>query len=247
MARTGRPKKSEDVACVCEVCGKKYTVPSWRDDGRKYCSRECFVRSRAGLPSKRKILNPDVNHCLACGKPFEVGGEGRPKHTQRYCSTACSRTVHYIHGRQPKELSATDAAYIAGLMDGEGCIMLLWRKGIKTRVNVSNTHRPVLEWLVETTGIGGIVRQTRSSSKHSPSWYWQVNGDASESIVRQISPYLHIKSQQAALLLDTQERLRNPALKADMVWQEEYLARMHDLNRRGPSGYKAMYSEEQYG
>jgi hypothetical protein len=58
---------------------------------------------------------------------------------------------------------------------------------------------------------------------------------------------LHIKSQQAALLLDTQERLRNPALKADMVWQEEYLARMHDLNRRGPSGYKAMYSEEQYG
>src|SRR4051794_20740972 len=49
--------------------------------------------------------------------------------------------------------SEADLGYIAGLVDGEGSITIIRRKSNnKVCVSIVNTHRPVLEWLVETVG-----------------------------------------------------------------------------------------------
>jgi hypothetical protein len=61
-----------------------------------------------------------------------------------------------------------------------------------------------------------------------------VNADGAESVLRQALPYFVTKRPQAELAISFQERLRDPALKADRSWQLEALARMKRLNRRGP-------------
>lgn len=63
---------------------------------------------------------------------------------------------------------------------------------------------------------------------------YQSNSEAAESILQQVRPYLRIKHEQADICLDAQERLRNPALKADRSWQYEYRDRVRALNQRGP-------------
>lgn len=67
----------------------------------------------------------------------------------------------------------------------------------------------------------------------SEAYFWHCNSDAALSVITQIRPYLVIKTVQADLAIDTQKRLRVPALKADRTWQQEHRLQMKELNRRG--------------
>src|SRR3990167_6345123 len=134
-------------------------------------------------------------------------------------------------------MSNTEKAYLAGLIDGEGSIMLQIRKGkvISTILSITNTDMDMLNWVKNTTGVGNINKQYDETEKRSASWFWRANGGAGEDILKQIFPFLITKKVQANLAIETQERLRNPALKADRLWQEEYRLKMKDLNKRGPN------------
>ncbi|MGH8618677.1 MAG: LAGLIDADG family homing endonuclease, partial [Burkholderiales bacterium] len=62
--------------------------------------------------------------------------------------------------RKAAVLSPTDAAYLAGLIDGEGTIGLTRRHRNDQRqvvVSISNTERPLLEWVLLTVGAGKIT------------------------------------------------------------------------------------------
>jgi len=56
-------------------------------------------------------------------------------------------------------------------------------------------------------------------------------------VIQQIQPYLKVKKEQAALALETQSRLRDPAMNADHEWQQEYIVKMKTLNARANSKY----------
>jgi hypothetical protein len=99
---------------------------------------------------------------------------------------------------------------------------------------VSNTGKMLLDWIAETTGVGAVCAQYKATQKRKATWFWRCNADAAESVLKQIRPYLVLKTAQADLALKTQERLRNSALKADRTWQEEWRQKMRALNRRGP-------------
>lgn len=61
-----------------------------------------------------------------------------------------------------KRLSATDAAYIAGLIDGEGSITLTRKHRNENRqpaITISNTERILLEFVLRVTGAGKITRK----------------------------------------------------------------------------------------
>jgi len=53
-------------------------------------------------------------------------------------------------------------------------------------------------------------------------------------IIKQFRPYLRIKTRQADMLLDVQEKLKIPSLKADRAWQKEAYEQVRRMNRRGP-------------
>lgn len=68
-------------------------------------------------------------------------------------------------------LSPTEAAYLAGLIDGEGTIALTRRHRGSERqlvVTISNTERPLLEYVLKTAGAGRITTKRTYKANHSP-------------------------------------------------------------------------------
>lgn len=87
---------------------------------------------------------------------------------------------------------------------------------VALRLMVSNSRRPTLDRFVELTGIGAVIWNTkRPSERHRASGWWLVNGEAAESVLRQALPEIFTRRQHAELAISFQERLRDPALKAD--------------------------------
>lgn len=215
--------------CQNPQCNKEFKPTR---HGQKYCGRECFKIMFRGHPPynpKKRI----IKKCLVCEKDFETGGRaGDPD--QRFCSDECKYRGRYRHGEISKELTPQQASYIAGLMDGEGSFILYMRGDVVClRINIANTKRAMLDWVVEATGIGSIVERENKNPNHMNSMWWQVNSEGAESVIKQIRPYLTIKQAQADLALKTQERLRDPSLKSDRSWQSDYHRRMQVLNKRG--------------
>lgn len=59
-----------------------------------------------------------------------------------------------------KTLNVEEAAYLAGIVDGEGTITLASKnKGQNRRlaITVSNTDRELLEWILKVVGVGIIT------------------------------------------------------------------------------------------
>lgn len=182
-----------------------------------------------------------TKQCVVCGTSFDVCPPGRTSRTNRrsfdaeYCSRECRHRARWRQGTPCKELSATQAAYIAGFFDGEGSVLLYQRHAnIALRITFANTKRAILEWISETIGAGNIVTTTRNNNKHATSHLLLINSQAAASLLEQIKPYLIIKSEQARLAIDFQSRLKVPQLKADTAWQFETRDRLRALNKRGP-------------
>jgi hypothetical protein len=103
------------------------------------------------------------------------------------------------------------------------------------RVMIANTNQPLLAKIQKVAGIGAIVVKKSTDARWKDSAWWTCNAEAAEHVLKQIRPYMWMKTEQADLALETQERLRDPKLKADRAWQAEYVARMKAMNARGPS------------
>lgn len=191
--------------------------------------------------SSRKVNHPD-RQCAACGKCFKVGGRGGRNLSAVYCSRECHQKSRYRHGTKCKELSDTDAAYIAGFFDGEGCVFLHKRRNnsVGLMIDCSGTSEVTIKWLHSTTGVGSIHYRKSRSDKHKQCYCWRVAGDAAESLLLQLLPYLKIKKPQAELGIEFQSRLRTPSLKADRLWQHEWKEKMMDMNKRGPRSSEAV-------
>lgn len=223
--------------CTCVVCGKAFYLAPWeiRQGKGRYCTRACYYETLKGK-ERPSLRRRSIQTCAVCGKEFEVGGQAKHR-GQVMCSWDCARRARYRSGTQSQTLTDTDAAYLAGFIDGEGSVMLYHRRDVAAlRITASNTSRGVLDWIAMVTGVGQVVSHKRSSEIHKTPHWWQANAEAAESVLRQIRPHLKIKQEQADLALSVQERLRVPALKADRTWQQEAIAQMKALNKRGPRG-----------
>ena len=132
-----------------------------------------------------------------------------------------------------RELAPTDAAYIAGLIDGEGSLILyLHRRTVTPRVTVGMTDRPLLEWLESTTECGTISCQLpRDPLKHKIAYQWKPGIKDLGYFLEQLRPYLRLKAPQADILI---EFLQRKGESPTREWQEEQRLRMVALNRNGP-------------
>ena len=77
----------------------------------------------------------------------------------------------------PRQLSGEDAAYLAGLIDGEGTIALARRHAREERqlvVSISSTEPELLEWAKSATGVGKITGKRTVADHHSPGLTYSV-------------------------------------------------------------------------
>lgn len=162
---------------------------------------------------------------------------------------------------QCKALLETDKAYIAGLLDGEGCFTAFitrkksWHNRNGNKVN-DNEHwqtiyyiqilvveeKPI-RWLKEVTGLGYLFQRKRQQRGWQDLWGWRVNNSPACSVVEQILLYLKIKRPHAEIFLQLRDRIasmkdcrKGKAYNAPMP-EKEYYARqklideIHRLNK----------------
>lgn len=227
---------TKTVQAICANCKVPFEVSIYQVDNQKCCSRKCGYAHRKAQTLQKKLDTYPTKVCPVCDKEFTPGLVRGSNPDQIYCSVGCKRVAHSIKGKSADDLTIQQAAYLAGIIDGEGNLVLYMRnEGIKIRMDVTNTKPQLIEWLRSITDVGHIIQVKRISTKHVNSQIWQAHGDSAASIAYQILPYLVIKQRQAELLLETHRRIQDPKLKMDKVWQNAFKAEMHRLNQKGIS------------
>jgi hypothetical protein len=92
-----------------------------------------------------------------------------------------------------KSINQSDAAYIAGLIDGEGTVTLTRKHANENRqlaITISNTERQLLEYTKQTVGAGKITNKRTTRSNHTPSYTYAVYNRQALTLLGQIRPYM---------------------------------------------------------
>ena len=107
--------------------------------------------------------------------------------------------------RSVLSIDPRDAAYIAGLIDGEGTITLSREHRNENRrlvVSIASTQRCLLEFVADRTGYGKITNKRTTSEPHTLSFAFRVTNRQALELLRQVRPYLRsYKAARAALAL----------------------------------------------
>lgn len=138
-------------------------------------------------------------------------------------------------------------AYLAGVVDGEGCI------GINKTRNKSVRHKhpyyQVRLRIAMTTEepiksieswCGGIVSLTKRKGSHKPIYEWFLLNDKAITVLKIIKPYLKVKQKQVEVAINFRDyyhthsgfgRAETP-IEVSII-REEYFQQMKQLNKRG--------------
>jgi hypothetical protein len=104
------------------------------------------------------------------------------------------------------KLSPTEMAYLAGIMDGEGCIMAYQSTHpdnlrVKLQVSIGNTDLNLHEWFKTHLSFGSVSWAYPKGRK--PMWKFVVSGLSGIEFLRHLRPHLIIKASQADLVLQS--------------------------------------------
>ncbi len=113
--------------------------------------------------------------------------------------------------RKVKELSREEAAYIAGIIDGEGTISLTRKHRGEHRqlmVSISSTEPPLLKYVLKVIGAGRITNKCTYRDNHTPSVTYAISNRQALAVLEQVRPYLKTyKVKRAELILHSYIRL----------------------------------------
>ena len=128
----------------------------------------------------------------------------------------------------------SDAAYMAGLFDGEGSIDFTKRKEKKrsgtyncrrVSMEISMTDQSVIRWVHEVLGVGSVVKKPRkglrkNGTKYLMQWRWRCTFRDAYYVCRVMWPYAHTKLPKIQQVIDhySQEKL----IEGNVVSLNEY-------------------------
>lgn len=187
-----------------------------------------FGRLTAVSPSGEIANNTPLWRC-AC----DCGNEAVIRKTELPRTKSCGKCR-----AAPADIAPTDAAWAAGIFDGEGCVIIQRRKltNNKTpwyylRTTVSNTHLPTLETLMRA--FRGSISRAKKRTGHLQCWAWQLSNKQAESFLRTIEQYAVTKRRQIEIALDFRAIPRRGkyrgATDADVakaIWCKQELAKL---------------------
>ena len=128
----------------------------------------------------------------------------------------------------------SDAAYMAGLFDGEGSIDFTKRKEKKrsgtyncrrVSMEVTMTDQSVIRWMHEVLGVGTVVKKPRKGlrkdgTKYLMQWRWRCTFRDAYYVCRVLWPYAHTKLPKIQQVIDhySQEKV----MQGNVVSLNEY-------------------------
>lgn len=108
-------------------------------------------------------------------------------------------------------LDVADAAYIAGIIDGEGTITLTRKHRNENRqlaITISSNERCLLEFIQQSVGAGKITNKRTTKAEHAPQFTFAVHNRQALALLKQVAPYLRsYKRNRATLILQDYLRL----------------------------------------
>jgi hypothetical protein len=112
-------------------------------------------------------------------------------------------------------ITETDKAYLAGFIDGEGCISInkQWTDRTPTPIywliiTVTSVDKDTLEYCRRMTGLGSIQYNRKSTQDNDRHVYaWHLTSNRAIDLLRMIYPYMKIKREQADIAFAFQETM----------------------------------------
>lgn len=99
-----------------------------------------------------------------------------------------------------ESLSELQKAYIAGLFDGEGSVVIVSPKTNGKRpwlqISITNTDKSIIDYLLTSLG-GHISRTHKPKPKQKECWAWRATSKQAIYILKCLLPYLWIKRHKA--------------------------------------------------
>ena len=128
----------------------------------------------------------------------------------------------------------SDAAYIAGLFDGEGSIEFTKRKEKKKNgtydcrrisMEISMTDKSVLIWVHEVLGVGTLTKKPRkglrkNGTKYLMQYRWRCTFRDAYYVCRVLWPYAHTKLPKIQQVIDHYSQ--GKVMNGNVVSLEEY-------------------------
>lgn len=145
-----------------------------------------------------------------------------------------------------------ECAYLAGILDGEGSVYILSITRAKKAtqhalcIHVVNTHKGVMDWIVETFGGRLYSRKPRIKKLGFPErrvqHTWRQDGYKALAVLKLLLPYMIIKKEQAIVGIDLQERIMSfggnqwyRLTPEELEWRILQKQRISDLNQHRES------------
>ena len=135
--------------------------------------------------------------------------------------------------------------YSAGLIDGEGYIGIQASGGsfqVRLKVTMTDKGLPALQRMKRVHG-GKIDGPRLGTAAARASYSWRLTGSAASALIRELRPYLLVKSEAAQIALEFQTMVdASPRLPNGRAqWTPEMrerasmlVQRIQEANRRGP-------------
>ena len=147
------------------------------------------------------------------------------------------------------KLTETEKAYMAGLLDGEGCVGINKEKSrasaypftFAIRVIITNTDYNVICWLKEKTGIG-CAYECKKGFKENWKFVhrWQIVSNEAREFLQIIYPYARIKKEIIDLVLGLERpekkgKRYGKRTEKEYENQKETFNKAKEKNKRGKS------------
>jgi hypothetical protein len=151
------------------------------------------------------------------------------------------------------DLSGTTLAYLAGVIDGEGCIAIRRTKKTgsmrSTRyaavITVGNTSRGLIQMLRTAFSAGCVTYRYPTKTKRG-AYLWNVQSQTARDVLRAVYPYLVVKREQATVLMEFVDEFDSfkgaragkkggqVVSPGELTRRERLYQQMRSLNRVGP-------------
>lgn len=142
-----------------------------------------------------------------------------------------------------KMIAERNIIWAAGVIDGEGCILLKKVKGGKNDLHtldleVSMTDYHAVKKLHEIFGIGSFrpSRRKKKQANHRQAWRWVCTSNDAMEVIELVLPYLIVKREQAELATKFSElKKKHPGRKGlsqeEVNIREEMFLKMKELKQ----------------
>lgn len=134
-------------------------------------------------------------------------------------------------------MTELEKAYITGIVDGEGSIMLQkfhYNEYPSPCVSIASTTYELLDWIKSVIGKGTIkLKKNYNSSKHKDCYSYVLKYDDAIKLIKEIYPYLIInaKRRRSELILNNYKaltprngRYSDELLKAKLDFYNEFIS-----------------------